>query len=101
MSLCVVSIFLAMVRPKVPSTDMTRARAVLWSCRSAAQRLCIHSLRGQRVLFQSHRGQKSKPLYPVILSCPLTFHFFPAQLPPMVPKLSKAGGQIKLLFISK
>lgn len=103
MSLSVVSIFLAILCPKVPSTDVARAREiiVLWSPCSAAQLLCIHSPRDQRVLFQSYRSQKSKPLHPVILACALTFHLFPPQWLPRVPKLSIAGGQIKPLLISK
>lgn len=79
-----------------------RGRIVLQSPCSAAQLLCIHSLRHQRVLCQSHHDQISKPLYPVILACPLTSHFLPTQLPPMVPKLCTGAGEATFLkFLNK
>lgn len=57
-SLCVVSIFLNVLCQNTPSTGMARARErMLQPPCSAARLFCILSLRGQRILFQSHRGQ--------------------------------------------
>lgn len=83
-----------------PSIDTARARGrvVLQPPCSAAQLLCIRSLRGQRVLFQSHCGQIYISQYSVILPCPLTSRFLPAQLPPMVPKLPQREGKVRFVW---
>lgn len=110
--LCIVTVSIADVSlcgqhlskfcPKTPSTDLARprGRVVLQPPCSAAQLLWILSLRGQRILFQSHRGQIYIYIiqYFVILPCPLTSHFLPAQLPPMAPKLS-TGGESKVCLV--
>lgn len=108
MSLCVVSIFLSVLCQNTPSTAMARARGrvVLQPPCSAAQPLCILSLRGQRVLFQSHCGQiythPSTLSSYLVLSLPVSFrHSCLPQCPNCPQRDSKVRFVLVLYFIFK